>query len=129
LNPRGLNKYRVFNPRSEKSVYAFFLENDKLKQAGYTETLYKALSDSDDFEVSKFMKEMVKHIPSFNGFYDADVFMSSFMLHLGELDKESVEEVMKIYRRNKQCTNRSRHISDMEVISKHLEKYQSAERD
>ena len=113
--------------RSDKSAYIFFLENDALKQACYTETLYKALKDCDDFEVPKFMEEIVKHIPSFNGFYDADVFMSSFMSHLIELDKESVDKVMQIYRGNNQCTNRSRHASDMAVINKYLEECQAIE--
>ena len=127
LNPRGLDKYRIFHTRTEKSAYAFFIENDKLKQACYTETLYNALKDCDDFDVSEFMKEMVSHIPSFNGFYDADVFMSSFISHLAELSKESIEEVMKIYKRNNQCTNRGRHASDMAVVNKYLEEHQSTE--
>lgn len=85
------------------------------------------MKDCDDFDVSEFMKEMVSHIPSFNGFYDADVFMSSFISHLAELSKESIEEVMKIYKRNNQCTNRGRHASDMAVVNKYLEEHQSTE--
>lgn len=121
LNPKGLCMYKVFNPRSEKTMYTFFLENNQLKQPCYTGTLYRTLSECHDFELVQFMKEIVSEIPTFNAFHDADVFMNCFMEHLGEMTVDAIEEILKIYKRNSQCTNRGRHTSDMNVINKYLE--------
>lgn len=129
LNPQGLIMYRTFCPRAEKSVYKFFMENDKLKQAWYTETLYGTLKDCDDFNISEFMQEIVSHIPTFNAFDDADIFMNSFISHLAEMSTESIEEVIKIYKRNAQCTNRARHKTDMAVVNKYLGEQRPAEND
>ena len=68
------------------------------------------------------MKEIVYEIPTFNAFHDADVFMNCFMEHLGEMTVDAIEEILKIYKRNSQCTNRGRHTSDMNVINKYLDK-------
>lgn len=121
LTPHGLEMYRIFNPRSGKTMYAFFLENSQLKQPCYTGTLYRTLSECHDFDLAQFMKEIVSEIPTFNAFHDADVFMSCFMDHLEEMSVNDIEEVLKIYKRNSQCTNRGRHTSDMNVINKYLE--------
>ena len=121
LTPHGLEMYRIFNPRSGKTMYAFFLENSQLKQPCYTGTLYRTLSECHDFDLAQFMKEIVSVIPTFNAFHDADVFMSCFMDHLEEMSVDAIEEVLKIYKRNSQCTNRGRHTSDMNVINKYLE--------
>ena len=126
LNPDGLNMYKVFHPRSEKTIYAFFLENDKLKQPCYTETLYRTLKDCHDFDVNGFMKEMVAHIPSYSAFRDADVFMSSFIRHIEEISIDVIEEVLKIYNRNSQCTNRAKHTSDMSVVNKYLDEHRDS---
>ena len=67
------------------------------------------------------MKDMVAHIPAYHAFYDADVFMSSFMAHLDEMTVDGIEAVLKIYRTNNQCTNRARHTADMDSIRKYLE--------
>ena len=121
LTPHGLEMYRIFNPRSGKTMYAFFLENSQLKQPCYTGTLDRTLSECHDFDLAQFMKEIVSEIPTFNAFHDADVFMSCFMDHLEEMSVNDIEEVLKIYKRNSQCTNRGRHTSDMNVINKYLE--------
>ena len=121
LTPRGLEMYKVFHPRSNKTIYSFFIENDKLKQAYYTETLYKVLKDCDNFNINEFMKEIVSHIPSYSAYRDADAFMSSFISHLAEMTIEGVEEVIGIYKRNNQCTNRSRHSTDIAEVNKYLE--------
>jgi len=125
LNPKGLNMYKVFNPRSEKTMYTFFLENKQLKQPCYTGTLYRALNECHDFDIDQFMKEIVSEIPPFNAFHDADVFMSFFMDHLEEMSIDAIEEVLKIYKRNPQCTNRGRHTSDMKVVDKHLAEHRT----
>jgi len=121
LNPDGLNMYKVFHPRSEKTMYAFFLENNQLKQPQHTRSLYRTLNECHDFDIEQFVIEMVSAISTFNAFYDADVFMSFFMEHLEELSIGTIEKVLKIYKMNPQCTNRSRHNSDMNVINKYLD--------
>lgn len=125
LNPKGLNMYKVFHPMSEKTMYEFFLENNQLKRACYTETLYGALSECDDFDIDQFMKELVSSIPKFNAFHDADIFMNSFIDHLAEMSIEAIEEVVDIYKKNTQCTNRNRHKTDMEIIEKYIEENRS----
>ena len=99
-----MKMYKVFYPRSEKTTFTFFMENDKLKKPEYTETLYKTLHNSDDFDVIVFMKEMASHIPSFFGFDDANAFMDSFIAHLEEMPVEAIEEIIAIYKKNSQCT-------------------------
>lgn len=127
LNPKGLSMYKVFNPRSEKTIYMFFLENNQLKQPCYIGTLYRTLNECHDFDLAQFMKEIVSEIPTFNAFHDADVFMSFFIDHLEEMSIDTVEEIMKIYKRNSQCTNRGRHASDMKVINGFLEEHSTSE--
>ena len=129
LNPKGLELYRKFYPRSEKSIFSFFYENDKLKDSGYTETLYRTLKDCDDFDVNSFMKQMVTNIPTFNAFSDADCFMTSFISHMKEMTVEGIEEVMKIYRGNTQCVNRGRHKADVAEVKKYLDEQSSQEND
>lgn len=121
LNPRGLSHYKVFYPRSEKTMYMFFQENDKLKQPSHTELLYDTLHDCHDFDINAFMKELVSHIPKFNAFHTADLFMSSFISHLEEMSVDTIEEIIKIYSENPQCTNRGRHTSDLAVVNKHID--------
>ncbi|MBO5716412.1 MAG: hypothetical protein J6S23_08505, partial [Clostridia bacterium] len=126
LNPDGLNMYKVFHPRSKKTMYTFFLENDKLKQPCYTDTLYRTLKECHDFDVNEFMKEMVSRIPSYSAFHDADVFMNSFIRHIEEMSIDAIQEVLKIYNRNSQCTNRGRHNSDMSVVNKYLDEHRDS---
>ena len=127
LNPNGLNMYKVFHPRSDKTMYTFFLENDQLKQPSYTGTLYRTLNECYDFDINQFTKEMVSKIPTFNAFYDADVFMRFFIDHLEELTKDAIGEVLNIYKKNSQCTNRGRHSTDINIIKKFLKKYDTTE--
>ena len=75
--------------------------------------------------LDEFMKEIVSEIPTFNAFHDADVFMSFFMDHLEEMSIDAIEDVLKIYKRNPQCTNRGRHTSDMKVVDKYLEEHRT----
>lgn len=123
LTPHGLEMYRIFYPRSEKTMYTFFLENDQLKQPCHIGTLYNTLNECHDFDINQFMKEMVANIPSYSAFHDADVFMNSFIRHLEEMSIDTIKEVMNIYKRNSQCTNRGRHTSDMKAINSFLEEH------
>ena len=127
LKPKGLKMYKVFHPRSEKTMYTFFLENNQLKQPCYTGTLYRTLSECHDFDINQFMKEMVSAIPTFNAFHDADVFVSCFMEHLEEMSLEDIKDVLRIYNANPQCRNRAKDKVDMDKINKYLEEHYPAE--
>lgn len=121
LKPKGLHLYRNFYPRSDKSMYSYYVENKELHQAGYTETLFEALKDCEDFNVNEFMTIMADAIPAYSGFSIADSYMDVFKSHIQDLSREAIDEIMKIYRSNNQCTNRGRHSSDMAEIKKFLE--------
>ena len=129
LTPRGLNMYKVFHPRSEKTLYAFFMENTQLKQPGYTETLYNTLKDCHDFDITVFMKEMVSNIPRFSAYHDADIFMSSFIRHMEEIPVSVIKEIIEIYEKNPQCTNRNRHTTDISTVNKYLEENSNSDDD
>ena len=121
LNPSEVYMYRIFHPRAKKTIWEFFKEHKELKKPSYTATIYNVLNESDGFDINEFMKDMVAHIPAYRAFYDADVFMSSFMAHLDEMTVDGIETVLKIYHTNSQCTNRARHTADMDSIRKYLE--------
>ena len=125
LTPTGLHMYRIFYPRDKKTIYAFFIENNKLHQPGHTETLLKQMIDHADFDIDEYMKLMVSRISSYNAFSDADAFMSSFLKHIDKIKVDTIDEVLKIYKRNSQCTNRARHTSDMAAVNKYLEEHRT----
>lgn len=118
--PDGLKYYRIIFPHETKSIYSFFKDSPSIHWPLYTERLYEIMKESDDFVFSEFSKIMVKAIPSFNGFSDADCFMKVFKSHLDELTISDIEEIMKIYLRNNQCTNRSRHDEDISIIKNYV---------
>jgi len=119
-NPRNLGAYRVFYPRSEKTVYTFFIENVALHQPFYIDVIYPIVKECADFSLSDYIFKMVNKIPRFNGFSDADSFMCFFIAHMAEISIDVIEDVMKIYRGNPQCINRGRHSTDLEEVKKHL---------
>lgn len=125
--PRGLNLYKVFFPRESKSIYCYFKENTSVHEATYTEMLYETVKDCDDFDLAEFVVIMAKAIPTFNGFYDADCYMSFFKDHITELSISEINDVLKIYRRNGQCTNRARDAADMAEIEKYIKEQESTE--
>lgn len=128
-NPYNLYMYKTFYPRTEKSIYVFFMENSELKQPSYIEELYKNLKDCDDFSIDEFMIEMVSNIPSYYGYYSADCFMTSFISHLDDMSIDSINRVIKLYNINPQCTGRNRHKNDMEIINKYLDDHNQGEND
>lgn len=125
--PRGLILYRDFFPRESKSVYSYFKENTSVHETSYSDTIYETVKECDDFDLSEFVVIMAKAIPTFNGFYDADCFMSFFKDHLEELSIENINEVLRIYRRNGQCTNRARDAADMAEINKYIKEHEEIE--
>ena len=64
---------------------------------------------------------MVNRIPTYSGFSCADVYTASLIDHIQELTTDTIREILKIYNRNNQCVNRSRHNSDIKIIKKTLE--------
>ena len=125
--PRDLILYRTFFPLESKSVYSYFKENTSVYGTSYSETIYEIVKECDDFDLSEFLVIMVKSIPTFNGFSDADCFMSFFKDHLEELSIENINEVLGIYRRNGQCTNRARDAADMAEIEKYIKEHGKTE--
>lgn len=125
--PRGLNLYKVFFPRESKSIYCYFKENTSVHEATYTEMLYEVVKDCDDFNLAEFVVIMANAIPTFNGFYDADCYMSFFKDHITKLSISEINDVLKIYRRNGQCTNRARDSADMAEIEKYIKEQESTE--
>ena len=119
--PVGIAHYKDFYPRSNKSIYDFFNENSHVKKPLYTETLYNAMKDCENFDVEGFFKCMVNEIPSYNGFADADAYMGSLKKHIGELSKECVEEISSVYMANGQCIKRSKHADDWGAIQEYLQ--------
>lgn len=122
-NPTGLSLYKYFYPREEKTVYQFFLENQDIQKAAYTEQLYQTLQSSADFNVAQFMKTMIARIPRYYGFDEADAFVDSFKKHLGELSVEDIEIIMDTYRKNDQCVNIGKHQTDIAEINKYIEEH------
>ena len=125
--PHGLIFYRAFFPRESKSVYSYFKENMSIHKTSYSDMIYETVKECDDFDLSEFVVIMAKAIPTFNGFDDADCFMSFFKDHLEELSIENINEVLRIYRRNGQCTNRARDAADMAEIDKYIKEHEEIE--
>ena len=123
MYPQGLEMYKRFYPRAEKSIHEYFANNKILQNAICTEYLYQVLKNYDGFDVGDFMKLMVTRISSYNGFSEADAFMSSFISHLDEMSIDTIENVLTIYDRNNQCTNRGRHAADIAVVNKFLKEH------
>lgn len=122
--PYGLKYYRTFYPREVKSVYSYFKENSSVQDSEYSEMLYETVKVCDDFDLAEFVTILVKSIPTFKGFSAADRFMNFFKDHLTELNVSDIKEVLKIYQRNSQCTNRARHVEDVSEIRKYVEEHE-----
>ena len=122
-NPHGLKFYRAFFPRESMSVYSYFKENSVIHEASYSGIIYEVVKDCDDFDLSEYAMIIAKAIPKFNGFSDADCFMSFFKEHLNELSIEDIESVMEVYRNNNQCTNRARHGVDLAEVKKYIDEH------
>lgn len=66
------------------------------------------------------MVDMVKHIPNYMGYDDADSFMTCFIDNLSKIEPNTIREIIKLYNNNSQCTNRGRHSTDIECVEKYL---------
>ena len=121
-DPSGLHFYCYFYPRETKTIYEFFKEKNKVQQPGHSERLYDVLKNSDDFNLAEFTLILVKAIPAFNGYNIADSFMDFFKSHMEKLSIEEIKKVMEVYDKNKQCTGRARHTTDISEIKEYIEK-------
>ncbi len=126
-NPLNLNLFKVFFPRESKSTYCYFKENTSLHEAIYIEKLYESVKDCDDFDFAEFVIIMAKAIPTYSGFSHADCYMSFLKEHITELSISEINDVLKIYRKNRQCTNRARDAADMAEIEKYIKEQESTE--
>ena len=123
--PEGLRYYRSFNPRSNTTVFEYFTEHDSLKENLRITTLYEALKTDEKFSLVSFLVEMASAIPSYNGFYDADSFMSFFIEHLSELEIDEIDEVLGICINKQQCKARDNFKKELETIREYKEKKMS----
>lgn len=122
--PDGLCHYGEFYPRENRTAYRYFIDNRDLHVSLWIEKIYNSIKDSYDFDIAEFTKTMIKAVPNYNGFDDADCFMTFFISHISDLKIEDFNEVMRIYSSNKQCTNRGRHAADIEEINKYLKEHE-----
>lgn len=120
-NPYGLCQYRIFHPRAEKSIYDYFKCQTEVQQATHMRTLFDTLKECDDFNLYDFLSVMVKAIPNYNGYHDADCFMSFFKSHLEDLSIEEINNIMREYKNNNQCLNRAKHSADISVIKNYID--------
>lgn len=119
--PSHIGLYKLFYPRSGKTVYQFFKDNKHLQKTAYIAKIFDAVEDSDDFDMFEFMRIMATNIPGYNGYDIADVYMDFLKRHLADLTVEEIDKIMQIYNANYQCTRRSIHNDDMSVVEKYLE--------
>ena len=124
---RGLHFYRQFYPRETKSVYGYFKEKTALHCAACAGLLFEIVKESEDFNFYEFNKILVKAIPIFNGYYEADCYMTFFKDNLSSLSIDEIEKIMRMYHGNAQCTNRARHSEDFIFVKKYIEKHKTME--
>lgn len=122
LTPTGLAAYRGFYPQDPRSEYGFFKDTLSLHKNKYIKEIFETVKPCEDFNLAEFVKIMVKAIPRYFGFDDADCYMSFLKNHVEELDISELQEVMDVYNTNDQCYNRGRHTEDMEIIEPYLAK-------
>lgn len=120
-NPNGIQYYNVFFPRTTDTAYDYYLQKSSLQRAGYTSTLFETLKKYENFDINEFMILQAKSIPNYNGYSESDAYMSVFKEIIEEISSDAKKEIMEIYNKNKQCTGRSRHSSDMKELKPFLE--------
>ena len=122
LTPTGLAEYRAFYPQDLRSEYGFFKDTSSLHKNKYIKEIFETVKSCEDFNLTEFAKIMVKAVPTYSGYDDADCFMSFLKIHVEEFNASDLQEIMEIYNNNDQCYNRGRHTGDMEIIAPYLAK-------
>lgn len=124
-NPLKINQYKNFYPREEKTLYEFFKNFTGVQQPAYIYHLYNELKECEDFNLEEYLKIMIESIPKFNGFDSADRFMDFFLEHIKEISVSAINEIMQVYKKNKQCCNRGRHSTDIEKVNEYIKEIES----
>lgn len=127
--PARLRYYRNFHPRSNTTVYEYFLAHEELKDNMEINTLHETVNADEKFKLADFLVEMANSIPSFNGYYDADSFMRFFTEHLSELEIDEIDRVYDICISKQQCRTRDNFKKEMEIIKEHKKKRTSEDSD
>ena len=122
LTPTGLAEYRAFYPQDLRSEYGFFKDTPSLHKNKYIKEIFETVKSCEDFNLTEFTKIMVKAVPTYSGYDDADCFMSFFKIHVEEFNASDLQEIMETYNNNDPCYNRGRHTGDMEIIAPYLAK-------
>lgn len=122
LTPTGLAEYRAFYPQDLRSEYGFFKDTSSLHKNKYIKEIFEIVKSCEDFNLTEFAKIMVKAVPTYSGYDDADCFMSFLKIHVEEFNASDLQEIMETYNNNDQCYNRGRHTGDMEIIAPYLAK-------
>lgn len=118
----GLKYYGVFYPRNVDNVYLFFRNNSYVQKPEFIESTYNQIKDSNGFNMKEFLLIMVKAIPEYDGFHSADCVTTFFKKHLGEFTNvDDINEILKYYNNNNQCTRRGKHANDMQVVNAYIE--------
>lgn len=118
--PKHLSYYSYFYPRGELSKYQFFLGSSSLKNPINVRLLYDELKDDPEFSLEPFLEIMVDSIPTFNGFYSADCFMSFVIEHKEDISLDCLKRIWGKYKSNPQCKNRARHSEDIKILNEYL---------
>ena len=119
--PKGLKYYEILYPKNTVKAYDKFKEEKEFQNAIYIEDIFDSVKHNSNFDFNEFIIIMVKSIPTFYGFDSADSFMHFFKSHLDDFSNEKIKEVISIYKKNDQCTERSRHKKDIKYVNEFLE--------
>ena len=123
-NPKDFGEYyKVFYAREQKSIYTYFIESSQLHNPYFSEEYYEVLHESFEFSLSEYMTIMMKAVPTWEGFSDADCVISCLLKHLEDLTANEVEALMEIYDCNNQFYGRRRHSFDRDKIDSYISSF------
>lgn len=123
-NPKDFGEYyKVFYAREQKSIYTYFIESSQLHNPYFSEEYYEVLHESFEFSLSEYMTIMMKAVPTWEGFSDADCVISCLLKHLEDLTANEVEVLMEIYDCNNQFYGRRRHSFDRDKMDSYISSF------
>lgn len=122
LNPIDFGTYyQILFPRTSKTIYEYFMENTYLHRTTLTQGYYNAINQSPDFIFIDYLTTMIKVVPSFNGFNDADCFMNCVLNNLTKLTLQDLDKLRSsYYGNNNQLYGRFRNVADIQVINNYI---------
>lgn len=126
LNPRDFKEYyNSFYARTEKTIFSYFKENKSLHITTSTTGFYDAVCESPDFSLIDFLELMMKSVPDYSGFHDADCYMNCLLNHLNDLTLENLDNLRTIYKSNNQLYGRGRNDIDTKKINDYISNLKS----